>query len=116
MNLLKETIGALLPHTPRDVLWVGSSAFFFTWDEFAAVADVEYDEGFGAQEVASDLVIVVDGWWLERVEYDGSEGWEEKSLPAKPVSHRTPSALTVGQHAGSSCGWERLEQMNPASE
>ncbi|MEN6549031.1 MAG: hypothetical protein ABFE07_23545 [Armatimonadia bacterium] len=114
MNLLKETLESMAPHTPSEVLWVGGDSFWFTWDEFARVADVEYDSGFGSQKVASDLVVVGDGWWLERTEYDGSEGWALKGQPKRPEEREAPRAVTVGQHPGSSCGWETLREMNPA--
>ena len=31
-----------------------------------------------ALEVAEDLVVVGDNWWIERHEYDGNEWWEYK--------------------------------------
>lgn len=50
-------------------------------DKFRRLANREYDAGFGGTEVREDLVIVGDGWWIERHEYDGSEWWEYKTLP-----------------------------------
>lgn len=80
MNLLQETIDVLKVHNhvPEDVLWVGSEdgEYAITWDEFAKIADDEYDEGYGGQEVAKDLVIVGAGWWYSRGECDGSEWWD----------------------------------------
>ena len=86
MNLLKETEKILNRHklSSSDVLWVGSNDLYTTWDNFAEVANVEYDSGYGGQEVMSDLIIVGKDWWLERHEYDGSEWWEFKRLPEKP--------------------------------
>lgn len=86
MNLLKETIARMKANgkTPEDVSWVGSKdgKYAMEWGDFAKIsADVEYDNGFGAQEVATDLVVVGDGWWMERKEYDGSEYWDFKSAP-----------------------------------
>lgn len=112
-NLLKETIDVLHDHghTPADVLWVGQSLdvhprkyytgipepFWFSWAEFAALAAVtDYNNGFGGAEIASDLVVVGDGWWLERHEYDGSEWWEHKQLPPKPRDHALPWSLNNG--------------------
>ncbi|MGB5758858.1 MAG: hypothetical protein WBM50_18240, partial [Acidimicrobiales bacterium] len=47
------------------------------WGQFAQLADVEYDSGYGSAQVATDLVIVFfDGTKLRRGEYDGSEWWE----------------------------------------
>ena len=86
MNLLDETIHALQTacKTPKDVRWVGTRAAAWTWDDFASLASgIEYDNGYGGQEIHSDLVVVGDDWWLERGEYDGSEGWEFKTLPKR---------------------------------
>ena len=44
-TLLKETIRVLREYdkTPADVKWCGSKSFgWFTWDEFASVADRDY--------------------------------------------------------------------------
>lgn len=87
-NLLKETLNVLERNgkTPADVEWVGSAdgMLAISWKEFAEIAkDVEYDNGYGGAEVASDLVVVGKDWWLERGEYDGSEWWEFKKIPVR---------------------------------
>ncbi|MCD6125153.1 hypothetical protein J7J18_06655 [bacterium] len=90
-NLLKETLEILEQHNkkPEDVKWCGIPGFgYCSWNEFAAIADVEYDSGYGTAMVATDLVIVGEDWWLEREEYDGAEWWEFKTLPVKPKAHR----------------------------
>lgn len=86
MNLLKETIDVLKDNNknPEDVLWVGDKTLFFTWEHFARIADKEYDDGFGGEEVLTQLLVVGNDWWLERHSYDGSEWWEFKSLPTRP--------------------------------
>lgn len=101
-NLLQETLDIMQAHdkSPDDVRWCGNRAdkygsiedaeYSCSWNEFAVLADREYDEGHGGQEVADDLVIVGEDWWLERHEYDGSEWWEFKTLPqwksdSKPI-------------------------------
>ena len=80
MNLLEETILCLNNNgkVTSDVLWVGNYELKTNWENFSKIADVEYNEGFGSQEVATDLLIVGKDWWLERHEYDGSERWEFK--------------------------------------
>lgn len=100
MNLLEETICTLEEQgkTPSDVMWCGTEDFgFFTWDEFAKLADVNYDSGYGGEEVAMDLIIRGKNFWLERHEYDGSEWWEYKSLPKRPKFKRAPQALVLSQ-------------------
>ena len=78
-NLLQETITYLASNnlSPSDVVWVGNreGTIWFSWDQFASMADKEYDDGYGACEVCVDLVVVGGDWWLERWEEDGSEGW-----------------------------------------
>jgi hypothetical protein len=89
-NLLKETIEELKNNgkTYKDVLWVGSKNGYSTWDDFEKVANIEYDNGYGGNEIAMDLWIVGKDFWLERHEYDGSEWWEFKSIPIKPKAKR----------------------------
>ena len=86
MNLLKETIDKLAEYNlkPSDVKWVGNSNGKTTWEQFKKLADKEYDDGFGGEEVNTELLVVGDDWWLERHEYDGSEWWELKRLPETP--------------------------------
>ena len=85
-NLLHETIGALKKNgkTEKDIKWIGSNEVEIPQEMFFKMADTVYDSGYGGQEVASDLMIVGDDWWLERHEYDGSEWWEFKTIPNKP--------------------------------
>ena len=40
-----------------------------------------------------DLLIVGKDFWLERVEYDGSEWWEFKTMPREPEETRELEAL-----------------------
>lgn len=92
-NLLDETLDTLSTHGKEyeDVYWVGNGTFHFSWDAFKAVAEnTDYDAGFGSAEIAKDLLIVGNNWWLERHEYDGSEWWEFKTTPAKPPLHFAP--------------------------
>ena len=96
-NLLRETQAALKSHkkTPTDVRFVMAYDKGVSWTEFATVADIEYDGGYGGNEIATSLKVVGDDWWLERGEYDGSEWWEFKTLPVRPTS--TP---TLNIHSG----------------
>jgi len=96
-NLLNETMLLFkqLEKTAADIDFIGSSdgEYVCYWDTFIHIADVEYDNSFGFNEVASNLVIVFkDGTWLSRGEYDGSEWWNVHRLPkkkddAKPVTN-----------------------------
>lgn len=87
-KLIEETVKGLeeLDKTPAMVEWVGSrdGQYAMAWEEFVKqFADLDYDDGFGRQEIANDLVVVGENWWLERHEYDGSEWWEFKELPVR---------------------------------
>lgn len=86
-NLLQETISVLDKHglSKDHVKWCGSSEFgWFHWATFARLANREYNDGYGSQQVCKDLLVVGADWWLERHEYDGVEWWEYKTMPARP--------------------------------
>lgn len=91
MNLLQETLEVLKRNnkTPNDVKFVKTEKCLGNWDEFAALANFEYDDGYkhGA-EVETSLHIVGDNWWLSRGEYDGSEWWNFNTKPTKDTSCR----------------------------
>lgn len=87
VNLLKETIEMLKSNDKNEnnVRWCGSESLgCCTFEHFKSIANIEYDGGFGGQEIATDLMVVGDDFWLERHEYDGSEWWEYKQIPLKP--------------------------------
>ena len=108
INLLEETLEKLKDNdkSPEDVKWVGTYQQYFSWEEFEDIARHEiYNDGYGAQEVAYDLMIVGEGFWLERCEYDGSEWWEFKSSIKKPSVHKVPNRLTGGM-------WSSLDAIN----
>jgi len=50
---------------------------------FLKELDFEYDNGWGHQYI-DGTVWLNDGCWLERQEYDGSEGWDLKEYPEIP--------------------------------
>jgi hypothetical protein len=91
MNLLQETTDMLTAHdkTWDDVLWVGGTDFTISIEDFKRLADREYDDDYGSTEVAIDLQVVGKDWWLERWDYDGSEGWVYKTYPAKPLEQKS---------------------------
>ena len=87
MNLLEETNKILTKNYKSwtDVRWIGSKDFYIPIDRFIEIAKfTNYDAGYGAPKIATDLVVVGDNFWLERHEYDGVEWWEYKELPIKP--------------------------------
>ena len=84
MNLLNETRDILLSNnkTFDDVIFVGDEATHtkMTVKDFLEHANVEYKNGFGIEEINTELILVGKDFWLERHEYDGSEWWEYKLL------------------------------------
>ena len=83
MNLLKETKEILADNKKKvsDVLFINLKQSSCTWEQFKAVSNFNYDNGYGGNEIEGSLKIVGDNWWLERGEYDGSEWWEFKKMP-----------------------------------
>lgn len=108
-NLLKETVDDLKSagKQPTDIQWIGDGRYITDWNTFEKIADIEYDSGFGAQEIATTLKIVGVDWWMERHEYDGSEWWEFKTIPQK--EEKTLPIIRVYKNEGM---WESLEDMN----
>lgn len=108
INLIEETIQDIkeMGHSESDVRWVGSydGVFGMSWEDFKSkFSRTTYDDGFGSQEIASDLVIVGDDWWLEREEYDGAEKWAYKKCPIA-----CKKQLTFDKILGS---WDTLKEI-----
>jgi hypothetical protein len=99
INLLEETITELENYgrTTEDVLLItcdqenSVQRIGFSWEEFAAVADNVYYNGFGAQEVNPSLRIIGDNWWMSRTEYDGKESWRFNTMPSKMSIKKPPT-------------------------
>lgn len=111
MNFLQETIEKIEAsgHKPEDIIFIGGedSGYCCDWDKFKVIADVEYDRGYGAQEIAKDLIIVFsDGHKMWRDEYDGSEWWVI-SEPFK-MPENTKPMLMVTRHGM----WEDLDEIH----
>ncbi len=108
-NLLDETLASFQRHNldPADITYIGSSEtdHCCSWSDFVVLANVEYSAGYGAQEVARDLIIVFsDGTRMERGEYDGSEWWEVRK-PFVPKETQTPIKKLVGGM------WDSLKEL-----
>lgn len=86
VNLKNETLYVLHKHGKKkaDVRWVGCEDFKIPLEDFWRQADEEYDNSYGCTEVAQNLLVCGDDWWMERHEYDGSEWWEFKEQPKEP--------------------------------
>lgn len=105
-NLLAETIAVIQENgkSPADVSWVGFNSpgteqAKGTWADFASLAaGINYNAGYGGNEIATGLLVVGPDWWLERHEYDGSEWWEFKQLPTPPALHRPLTKEDLEEH------------------
>lgn len=106
-NLLTETIEVLEENwkSPTDVSWVGALSYgCFSWRHFKKIANVGYDPDSGSFGVAEDLLVVGEGWWLERRLVDGVEFWVFKQFPCMPDSRL--AQVVVDEYASS------LDEMN----
>ena len=116
MNLLKETMCDIMEsgHTPKDIIFIGSerTGHSCTWDEYVTLANIEYDNGFGSQKIADDLIIVFkDGCKMWRSEYDGSESWGYSKPFKMPEDLKPIKALTYD-----GCMWESLNEIQENSK
>ena len=114
-ELLEETLAAISSRgrTVEEIQWVGSEdgRYYMTWEQFSQLAKgCEYDSGFGAQQVASDLVVIGPDWWLDRYEYDGSEDWTFHTRPEPFIERILPTRLICNSEE---VGWRTLQDMNP---
>lgn len=115
-NLLKETMSVLKDHNKelKDIVAVQGKKFGLSVEKFIELADEDYYSGYGSPQVAEDLIVIGQGWWLERHEYDGSEWWEYKELFEVLPIKEDICALIIDQspNPNISCGWEDLETLN----
>lgn len=85
VNLYEETIESLefYGKSKEDVLFVVVSLNERTSIEnfLDKAKKIDYDNGYGLQEINQNLKLVGIDWILERNEYDGSEWWEIKAMP-----------------------------------
>lgn len=109
LNLLEETTDIMLKFgkSPDDIIFIGSekSGHSCTWEEFLVLANKDYYAGYGATQVATDLIIVFEGGsLLKREDYDGSEWWEFR----KPFIMPTEIKPIVNLFRS---GWNILEEI-----
>lgn len=102
INLLAETLHDIIAanQSTDTVRYVRSrdGEYAISWDEFAKLADTHYDNGYGSQEVPTDLIVeFLDGTYLYRTDYDGAEGWEY-TTPLPPIQpNAKPITKVVGK-------------------
>lgn len=98
-NLYDETISALSRngHTLDNVERVNLYDTAIELGEFVQFAKgFDYDCGYGREYVPPFFVVMNDGSWYTRAEYDGSEWWEFHRIPAEPKMFGSIRAALVG--------------------
>ena len=120
MNLKEATLEVLRNHGKRkeDIKYVCGEDFQIRLDQFWKLADTEYDP-YGAPEIATDLTLVGEDFWMERCECDGAELWDFHTMPdTTGLPIREITALSVRQY-NATCkprygkiGWEKLIELN----
>lgn len=114
INLLEETREDIYAsgHTIRDIMFVGSrnGKLRLSWKEFKKIANFKYDNGYGSQHIATDLIVYFkDKTYLDRHEYDGSERWQFNDIFNYSSTDEYQTYNCVG---GSHIMWETLENIN----
>lgn len=113
MNFKDETLEILVANgkTWNDVKFIQGNDFKASnnKDELLELMNFDYDDGYGAPEIAQDLKIVGDNWWLERAEYDGSEWWEYKETPKPNLELKKIKRFQVKDNQA---GWKSLKDVN----
>ena len=108
MNLFEETRDAFKQHGIEwdDIIWVGGNDFEIPLRDFVRLAkETDYDEGYGAQYIASDLTIITSHGRLVREEYDGLEWW--KFIPSTVPYHKYYDITSLK----SAHGWQTLGEI-----
>lgn len=120
MNFLKETKDALREKGytfPDGIRAIQSKDLRISVRRFTELAEkTNYDNGYGAPEIATDLVILMeDGTWFERGEYDGAEWWRHVKPPSAIASWFDDRVKRLATTAGQT-GWMTLAEMNGIEE
>lgn len=91
VNFCEETISrlAFYNYIIDDIAWIGNRFFDIPIHEFFdAARKTTYNNGYGSAAMPMDLLIVMkDGSYFERGEYDGSEWWRYVPIIERPNMH-----------------------------
>jgi len=96
-NLLEETIEVLNEngHGLSEIIYVICDGDEVPIPDFLRLANIQYDNDYGAAEINMTLKVVGAGWWLERAEYDGSEWWDYREVIKKPSEISVPKSFKI---------------------
>ena len=114
MNFLEETKEAIKDsgHNFEDVMFIGSSngEYRMSWEKFVTKANFNYDDGYGAAAIATDLIIYFkDCTYIERGEYDGSEWWSYNVPKVFNVNDKYKDFNILGDDRYM---WKTVKEMN----
>lgn len=118
MNLWEETIEVLENRGKSwsDVERVGTPDGYISKELFEKLAKkTDYDDGFGGQEVATDLIIEGRRFRMVRREYDGSEWWEFMNTDSIIGNKELKSITTldINNSTNGECySWSTLKELN----
>lgn len=117
MNFLTETKRAIKGsgHKPDDIMFIGSldGEYRISWDKFKDIAAFDYDNGFGGQEIASDLIIYFkDHTYITRGEYDGSEWWQYNII----LQYNEDDEYKDFNYLKGDYNWSTVEELNNIKE
>lgn len=111
INFAAETIEKLkfYNYTIEDISWIGNRAFTISvYEFFDAARKTNYNNSYGTAYMPADLLIVMkDGSYFERAEYDGSEWWRYVPIVEKPFLH---THLKTKDFLDSGTNWETTLQ------
>lgn len=116
-NLWQETIEVLKAweNTFDDVIAIYGDDFQISKENFKEVAQkTDYDSGYGAPKIATDLTILGTNFIMAREDYDGAENWQYIVIP--DISRLNKKILNVKALATDRIGWEKLKEINNLSE
>jgi hypothetical protein len=124
VNLWKETIEVLENegNSWEDVIRVGTEDGYIDKDLFKKLAkETNYDNGYGAVEIAEDLIIEGKDFRMIRGEYDGSEWWDyillenfignEELKDIKVLSVENSNKILGNDYVG----WKSLKLLNESN-
>lgn len=97
MNLREETLDTLKENGSswEEVSFISCDGFRIEKNNFKDLAvNTNYDDGYGRQEIASNLKLYGNDFVMIRLEYEGSEWWEYISTrPNKNLETKTIARL-----------------------
>ncbi len=93
----EETLARLNLSYDKDVLQVQTDDGYIDKELFKKKAmNTLYNAESGASGIRDDLILVGDGWWLERYQDHGAEWWTFNAMPTLTNNNAGSPDLTNG--------------------